>query len=197
MRFSSSGQIIQINISDGGTPKLSIPEAQITPEGLIGDHQRHLKYHGGPDRAVCLWSAEIIQILQSEGHPIESGSAGENITVAGLAWEQLVPNMQLQLGDTVRLLITDYAAPCRHISRYFSDRCYSRISQKHHPGTSRLYDSVVRSGSAVQPTVLPQETKYTIFPVHGRPHPLNPGEQKLAALLAQDVELAPLFQFNH
>ena len=142
----SSGQIIQINISDGGTPKLPIPEVQITPDGLIGDRQRNLKYHGGPDRAVCLWSADIIQTLQNEGHPIEPGSAGENITVAGLPWKQLVPDMQLQLGDTVRLLITDYAAPCRHIGRYFSDRRYSRISQKHNPGTSRLYARVLAPG---------------------------------------------------
>ncbi len=146
MTTTSSGQIIQINISDGGTPKLPIPEAKITLDGLIGDRQRNLKYHGGPDRAVCLWSADIIQTLQNEGHPIEPGSAGENITVAGLIWEQLVPDTQLQLGDTVRLLITDYAAPCRHIGRYFSDRRYSRISQKHNPGTSRLYTRVLSPG---------------------------------------------------
>ena len=146
MSPSSSGQIVQINISDGGTPKRPIPQVQITSDGLVGDRQRNLKYHGGLDRAVCLWSAEIIQTLQNEGHPMEPGSAGENITVAGLAWEQLVPDMQLQLGDTVRLLITDYAAPCRHISRYFSDRRYSRISQKYHPGVSRLYTRVLTPG---------------------------------------------------
>ena len=61
--------ITQINISDGGTPKLPIPQVQITLDGLIGDRQRNLKYHGGPDRAVCLWSADIIQTLQNEGHP--------------------------------------------------------------------------------------------------------------------------------
>ena len=139
--------IIRINISDGGTPKRPISKVQITPEGLTGDRQRNLKYHGGPDRAVCLWSAEIIQTLQNEGHPIKPGSAGENITVTGLVWEQLIPNTQLQLGDTVRLLITDYAAPCRHISRYFSDRRYSRISQKHNPGISRLYARVLSPGT--------------------------------------------------
>lgn len=146
MAKNTVGQIIQINISDGGTPKLPVSETKITLDGLIGDRQRNLKYHGGPDRAVCLWSVDIIQTLKNEGHPIEPGSAGENITVAGLDWPQLVPNMQLQLGDTVSLLITDYAAPCRHISRYFSDRRYSRISHKHYPGTSRLYARVLSPG---------------------------------------------------
>ncbi|MEM7063081.1 MAG: MOSC domain-containing protein [Cyanobacteria bacterium P01_B01_bin.77] len=138
--------ITQINISDGGVPKLPIPKAQITPAGLIGDRQRNLKYHGGPDRAICLWSADIIQTLQNEGHPIEPGSAGENITVAGLLWNQIGPDTQLQLGDTVCLLITDYAPPCRHIGKFFSDRRYSRINQAHHPGTSRLYARVVSPG---------------------------------------------------
>lgn len=139
--------IVQINISDGGTPKLPISRAQITFNGLVGDRQRNLKYHGGPDRAVCLWSADIIQTLQNEGHPIKSGSAGENITVAGLVWKLLCPDTQLQLGDTVRLLVTDYAAPCRHIGKYFCDRRYSRISQKQYPGLSRLYARVLSPGT--------------------------------------------------
>lgn len=41
-----------------------------------------------------------------------------------------------------------------------------------------------------------QEAKHKIFPLHGRPHPFSPGEQKLASLLAQDSELASLFKFN-
>ncbi|NEQ51369.1 MAG: MOSC domain-containing protein [Leptolyngbya sp. SIO3F4] len=142
-----SPHIVQINISDGGVPKLPIPTVEITPDGLIGDRQRNLKYHGGPDRAVCIWSANIIQTLQNEGHPIGSGSAGENITIAELPWEQLSPNTQLQLGDNVRLLITDYAPPCRNIGKFFSDRTYNRINQDHYPGTSRLYARVLSPGT--------------------------------------------------
>lgn len=145
--MAKSPYISHINISDGGTPKRPIAEVHITVDGLIGDRQRNLKYHGGPDRAVCLWSADIIQTLQNEGHPIAPGSAGENITIIGLPWENLGPNTQLHLGDTVRIEITDYAAPCRHIGKYFSDRRYSRISQKHNPGTSRLYARVLSPGT--------------------------------------------------
>lgn len=87
------GQIVQINLSDGGVPKQSVPSAQVETSGLVGDRQRNLKHHGGPDRAVCLWSAEIIQMLKEEGHPIAPGAAGENITVAGLDWQQLIPGV--------------------------------------------------------------------------------------------------------
>ncbi|NEO86813.1 MAG: MOSC domain-containing protein [Spirulina sp. SIO3F2] len=146
LQTAQFGQIDQINISDGGVPKRAIPEAEITENGLVGDRQKNRKYHGGPDRAVCLWSAEIIAALQVEGHPIEPGSAGENIAIAGLTWETLKPGMQMQLGEHVLLQITDYAPPCRTIARYFIGRRYGRISQKRNPGTSRLYAKVLSVG---------------------------------------------------
>ena len=52
-------KIVQINISDGGVPKLPVPEVMIESTGLVGDRQKNLKHHGGPDRAVCLWSLEL------------------------------------------------------------------------------------------------------------------------------------------
>lgn len=54
----------QINLSDGGVPKLPVWEASVGKEGLSGDRQRNLKFHGGPDRAVCLYSLELIERLQ-------------------------------------------------------------------------------------------------------------------------------------
>lgn len=140
------GQIVQINISNGGVPKHAVPEVLVTATGLEGDRQANLKYHGGPNRAVCLWSAEILKSLQEEGHPIQPGDAGENVTIAGLPWHSLVPGTCLQVGDTLKLEITDYAAPCRQIGAWFKDRRYSRISQKHFPGSSRLYARVLLPG---------------------------------------------------
>jgi very-short-patch-repair endonuclease len=40
------------------------------------------------------------------------------------------------------------------------------------------------------------EQAHRVWPVVGRPHPYSPGEQKLAALLAADPDLGPLFQHN-
>jgi MOSC domain-containing protein YiiM len=80
-----TGTIIQISVSQGGVPKLAVPQAHVTPLGLEGDRQAHPEIHGGPNRAVCLWSLEVITALQQEGHPIAPGCAGENITLAGLA----------------------------------------------------------------------------------------------------------------
>lgn len=41
-----------------------------------------------------------------------------------------------------------------------------------------------------------EEQKHLVCPIIGRPHPASPGEQKLAARLASDPELAELFRFN-
>ena len=49
----------QINVSDGGVPKRPVLEARVTKTGVEGDRQRNLNVHGGPDRAVCLFSHEL------------------------------------------------------------------------------------------------------------------------------------------
>lgn len=136
----------QISVSNGGLPKLPVPKARITTEGVEGDRHRNTLLHGGPDRAVCLFSLEVIKALQAEGHPIEPGSSGENLTVADLEWATLKPGDRLSIGKKVRLEIMSYTAPCRQNTCWFHDGNVARISQDHHPGWSRLYAKVVTEG---------------------------------------------------
>jgi MOSC domain-containing protein YiiM len=145
--WGMSSYVSHVNISEGGVPKLPIAQAKLTLDGLEGDRQKDLRYHGGRDRAVCLWSADVIAMLQAEGHPIEPGSTGENLTIAGLDWGLLQVGSRLLVGEAVLLEITDYAAPCGTIARYFMGRKYGRISQKKYPGLSRLYARVLRDGA--------------------------------------------------
>jgi MOSC domain-containing protein YiiM len=148
------GYIYQLNCSDGGVPKLPVREAQLTPTGLVGDRQAHTRFHGGPERALCLYALEQIQALQAEGHPIFPGSVGENVTVADLDWSRLAPGVRLALGDEVVIELSSYAMPCRSIKRSFRDEKFGRISQKTHAGESRLYARVIRTGKlAVGQTV--------------------------------------------
>lgn len=141
------GYIYQLNCSNGGVPKLPVREAQLTPNGLVGDRQAHRRFHGGPERALCLYALEHIQALQAEGHPIFPGSVGENVTVAGLVWASLVPGVRLALGDEVIVELSSYAMPCKSIRKSFGDGRFERISQKKHPGASRLYARVIRTGT--------------------------------------------------
>ncbi|HEX9284830.1 MAG TPA: MOSC domain-containing protein [Nitrospirales bacterium] len=147
-------QLHQISVSDGGVPKLPVPEARITINGVAGDRQRNPDIHGGPDRAVCLFSLEVIEALQAEGHSIKPGSSGENLTIGGLDWAHLKPGDRLRIGDDVRLEIVKYTEPCRFNAQWFQDGNFNRINQKKHPGWSRLYarvlaEGVVRPGDSV------------------------------------------------
>ena len=144
----------QINISNGGVPKLPVAEAKVNREGVAGDRQRNRLVHGGADRAVCLFSLEQIHALRGEGHSISAGSTGENLTLAGLDWETLKPRVRLRIGETVRLEIVSYTSPCDQNAQWFVDRDFTRISQKRYPGWSRVYarvltEGVVKQGDAV------------------------------------------------
>jgi MOSC domain-containing protein YiiM len=138
--------VYQINVSDGGVPKRPVLEATITKIGIDGDRQRNLKVHGGPDRAICLSSQDLIERLQDEGHSIEAGSSGENLTFAGLEWEKLNPGDRLQIGPEVQIEITSYTTPCDKNAQWFRGRDYRRVSHKVNPGWSRLYARVLRDG---------------------------------------------------
>ena len=136
----------QISVSNGGVPKLAVPQARVTKDGVEGDRQRNREVHGGPDRAVCVYSLEVIEALRKEGHSIASGSAGENFTIAGLEWKHIEPGTRLNVGSEVKLEVLSYTAPCKHNACWFKDEDYSRISQKKHPGWSRVYARVLSEG---------------------------------------------------
>jgi MOSC domain-containing protein YiiM len=144
---SDAGRIVQLSVSSGGVPKHAVEIARVTTLGLEGDAHRDREHHGGPERAVCLFAMEAIRDLQGEGHPLVPGALGENVTVEGLDWSAVQPGARLQLGDEVLLEITRYTTPCFNIRPAFRDGDYSLVSQKRHPGRSRVYARVVTTGT--------------------------------------------------
>ena len=142
-----SARVFQINISNGGVPKRPVHEAEITPDGVAGDRQADRQHHGGPDRALCLFSLECIMTLQEEGHPIFPGSTGENLTITGLAWNEMAPGVQLRLGPDVCIELTSFTSPCGTIQESFANGEFRRCSEEDRPGWSRLYARVLKAGT--------------------------------------------------
>jgi MOSC domain-containing protein YiiM len=66
--------------------------------------------------------------------------------VKGLQWSRVVPGAVLSVGPHVRLEITKYTTPCDTIRESFVEHDISRISQKRHPGWSRVCARVLRPG---------------------------------------------------
>jgi MOSC domain-containing protein YiiM len=145
----NEGYIFQLNCSGGGVPKRAVEEALLTRTGLAGDRQAKRFIHGGPERALCLYAFELIGQLRAEGHPVYPGSIGENVTLAGLDWAALEPGRRLALGDEALIEISSYTPPCKTIAASFTDGEFKRISQRQHPGWSRLYARVLKTGRLV------------------------------------------------
>jgi MOSC domain-containing protein YiiM len=151
---SERGVVTQLSRSHGGVPKVAVQQASVSRRGLVGDRQRTRIHHGRPWQALCLWSAEIIEELRREGHPIYPGATGENATIAGIDWAVVKPGMQIALGEAVAEL-SMWAEPCRHNAQWFTDGEFARIHADRGP-VSRIYASVVRPGDVSQgdPVVL-------------------------------------------
>ena len=141
-----AGRVFRINISGGGVPKKSIEEALVGPLGIAGDDHDDKVNHGGPDKALCLYSLERIRVLRAEGHPVEPGTMGENVTLEGLDTAGLKPGDRLAIGE-IEIEVTGYATPCKTIRASFIDGGFSRVLEARHPGDSRLYARVLRGGN--------------------------------------------------
>ncbi len=108
-----SGVVLAVCIGGGGIPKHPVESAEVTPLGLAGDKQR-FRFHGGTNRAVCLFSIEDYRLLQRDGVACDSpGTFGENLLTQGLDFRELVADDELLVGDEVRLAIHDVREPCK------------------------------------------------------------------------------------
>jgi MOSC domain-containing protein YiiM len=141
---AAGGRVQWLNVSAGGVPKRPIFSARLDVEGLQGDAHRG-SAHGGPERALCLFSQEVIDLLRGEGHPIEPGTIGENVTVSGLDWARVKPGDRLRIGPTL-VEITRFTTPCLNIKDAFADGEFARVLATRHPGESRAYARVIETG---------------------------------------------------
>ncbi len=159
---AAAGRLVRINVSRGGVPKRAVPAARVERLGVVGDRHNELGGHGGPLRAVSLFALEAIRRVAGEGHPLEPGGAGENLTTEGLELSLLPVGTVLEIGDDVRLELTGAAMPCRTIRHNFLEGRFGRLSIQAHPSDSRMYARVlsegeVRAGDAIRVVAAPTD----------------------------------------
>lgn len=142
----ATGKVLQVNVSLGGVPKHPVERAWVNRFGVEGDRQSENTLHGGPHRAVCLFAMEVIERLQSEGHPIEPGGVGENLTTWGIEWSLLPVGTRARVGETLELELASSTTPCKKQVHNFSDGNFNRILIERHPSDSRMYARVLREG---------------------------------------------------
>ena len=114
-------KLVQVNVSAGGMPKLPVESARVTKDGLEGDRQKNRKFHGGPNRAVCLFSEELYDELRDAGIDIANGSVGENFTTRGVDMRRLGKGDRLRFGADCVIEITDVRVPCTNLKKWDPD----------------------------------------------------------------------------
>lgn len=154
------GTLLQINISHGGLPKLAIPHATVTRRGVEGDSWAHPRYHGGPNQALLLVTAESITELQALGYPLFFGALGENLTTQGLDRRQLRSGQRFRINQVI-FELTKLRVPCSALDPYgpgIQKELYDRQAKAGDPSSPRwglggFYASVLQGGA-----IAPQDT---------------------------------------
>jgi GNAT superfamily N-acetyltransferase len=95
---------------------------------------------------VCLFGIEVIERFQSEGHPVEPGSVGENLTTSGVEWSLLPVGTRARIGDRLEIEISSSTTPCKTQTPNFLGGDFSRMLIDRHPSDSRMYARVLREG---------------------------------------------------
>jgi MOSC domain-containing protein YiiM len=149
------GVLKQINRSHGGLPKRAIAgPAMLAAPGLEGDRQRNLKYHGGPDKAVLMIAAELIDDLRLRGYPVVYGSLGENLTVSGLDPHQWRQGQRYRVGGDAVIELTTLRTPCTNLDVFgpsikaelYDARCTARDTGSPKWAHGGFYARVIRQG---------------------------------------------------
>ncbi len=107
-------------------------------ERVKGDVWRY-KEHGGPYRAVCLFSTELIEELKKEGYELYPGAMGENFTTEGLDYHQIRLGDIFQVGSEVQIKINRIRIPCANLDEYGKGL------------QSAIYDAEVKNGNVETP----------------------------------------------
>ena len=97
--------------------KHPVLEAVAGPLGLAGDEQADLSNHGGPDKALCVYSYDHYAYWERTlGKALTPAAFSENLTVSGLR------ETEISLGDILRagealVQVTYPRTPCSKLAR--------------------------------------------------------------------------------
>ena len=161
----------------------------VGPEGLDGDEQVDLVFHGGPDKAVYAYAAEDTAWWEGElGRALGPGAFGENLTVAGIDVTGAVIGERWRVGSA-ELEVCQPRQPCSKLGIRFGD-----------PGMVKRFAEAARPGAYLR-VIAPGELGAgdAVEVVSRPPHDIRVGlvfrailqDDALAARAAAAPELPP------
>lgn len=124
------GQIISLSIGkpktyqwkgkeeQSGIGKVKVDKAVLTKESFNGDSVANEKFHGGPDRAVCVYPFEHYDYWEKLfKKSIQHPAFGENISVKGMMEKDVYIGDIFQAGNVI-MQVTQGRVPCSTLSKF-------------------------------------------------------------------------------
>jgi len=128
---------------------------------LSGDQQVNRKYHGGPDKAVCVYAAEHYPHWRATlDLALPFGAFGENFTVAGIPEDCMCIGDTYAVGSGVEVQVSQPRQPCINLARRWDRPDLPTAMQD--TGWTGVYLRVLREGEVSSDDTL------TLI---ARPHP--------------------------
>jgi MOSC domain-containing protein YiiM len=125
----------------------------LTPTGFEGDVQADLRYHGGPDKAVCVYPTEHRPDWEAlVGEPLPPGAFGENLSTEGLLEDEVHIGDVFALG-TATVQVSQPRGPCFKLAaRWGKRRLPARMAKEMRSGfyLRVLQHGVVRAGDELR-----------------------------------------------
>lgn len=164
---------------------------KVEREGLHGDHIGSVKYHGGPDQAVYLYSIQDYRWWEEQlGRELAPGTFGENLTVNEFGSRAPHVGDRWHIGELV-LEISGPRIPCVTLAQRMEDpRFVKRFAQANRGGCYArvLNPGWVQAGMQVEIRPAPQD-----YPEVDQVFALCHSRDKDPVLLQQAIE-SPLAQ---
>ncbi|MDM5332147.1 MOSC domain-containing protein [Ureibacillus composti] len=102
--------------------KSAVQAFKVEKSGIVNDDVANHKFHGGPDRVVCMYPFEHYSYWEEEfQRKLSLPAFGENITAAGMTEEQVCIGDIYKIGETI-LQVTQGRVPCVTISNYNEEK---------------------------------------------------------------------------
>lgn len=151
-------QVVSVNV---GLPRAVAWEGQMVMTGIFkepvegrvavrrlnleGDRQADLSVHGGPEKAIYVYSAEYYHFWRERFPEMDlpSGMFGENLTVEGLLDESVHIGDRFQVGSA-HVVVTQPRVPCYKLGLKFGrDDILKRFLES---GLTGFYLAVLKEG---------------------------------------------------
>jgi MOSC domain-containing protein YiiM len=105
-------------VTESAIGKKEVEEAYLNINGFDGDAVAATEFHGGPERAVCLYPLEHYSLWEKEfGVSIKAPGFGENLSMYGMREQEICIGDTFQFGDAI-IQVSQGRIPCAKISKF-------------------------------------------------------------------------------